>query len=144
MCRYMFSLRGWMGTVEVKYEQRLVQILVSTEPVGRDQMGQGRGPRKGSKKGMAKDLKSLSGGERSFVNTCYTVALGDLITTPFHCLDEIDVFMDAHNRRVSLQPSHPPPSPFSQLLPQAFLLLLLWAQMACPLWSLRLASCTLF
>lgn len=115
ICRYMYSLRKWMGTVEVKYEQRLVQILVSTEPVGGEQMGQGpRGPRKGSKKGMAKDLKSLSGGERSFVNTCYTVALGDLITTPFHCLDEIDVFMDAHNRRVSL--STPPSPPFSHAL----------------------------
>ncbi|KAK9833815.1 hypothetical protein WJX74_006745 [Apatococcus lobatus] len=100
---YMASLRGWMGTVEVKYDQRLVHILVSTEPLGGESNRQGRGPRKGSKKGMAKDLKSLSGGERSFVNTCYTVALGDLITTPFHCLDEIDVFMDAHNRRKALE-----------------------------------------
>lgn len=98
MSRYMVSLRNWLGTIEVKYEQREVQIGVSMEPLA-SQQNVGRGSKR-SRKGLPKDLKALSGGERSFVNTCYTLALGDLIATPFHCLDEIDVFMDAHNRRV--------------------------------------------
>ena len=37
------------------------------------------------------DMKSLSGGERSFTNMCFLLALGKQISSPFHCLDEFDV-----------------------------------------------------
>ncbi len=95
----MWSLRRWLGWIKVDYPNRLVEIYVDTEPPEKTEAGS---KRKAKKKGMSKDLKALSGGERSFVNTCYTLAQGDLIPTPFHCLDEIDVFMDAQNRMVSL------------------------------------------
>lgn len=37
------------------------------------------------------DTKSLSGGERSFMNMCFIMAVGKDISSPFHCLDEFDV-----------------------------------------------------
>jgi hypothetical protein len=47
-----------------------------------------------------KDLKSLSGGERSFTGVSFVLALGKEVRTPFFAMDEFDVFMDAVNRRV--------------------------------------------
>ena len=40
-----------------------------------------------------KDLKCLSGGERSFATVCFIMSLWDAIEAPFRCLDEFDVYM---------------------------------------------------
>lgn len=37
------------------------------------------------------DLKGLSGGERSFSTLAFTLALENVISVPFCCLDEFDV-----------------------------------------------------
>ena len=47
------------------------------------------------------DMKSLSGGERSFSTLAFILALGGEISAAFHCLDEFDVFLDVQNRLVS-------------------------------------------
>jgi len=47
-------------------------------------------------------LRGLSGGERSFVMTCFILSLWHLIESPFCCLDEFDVFMDHINRQQCL------------------------------------------
>ena len=44
-------------------------------------------------------LRGLSGGERSYVMTCFVLSLWHLIESPFYCLDEFDVFMDHINRQ---------------------------------------------
>jgi structural maintenance of chromosomes protein 6 len=53
--------------------------------------------------GTVKDLKQLSGGERSFTTVAFTLALGGQTDMPFRAMDEFDVFMDAINRRMAMQ-----------------------------------------
>lgn len=37
------------------------------------------------------DLKELSGGERSYTNVSFMLALGEYVEAPFRCMDEYDV-----------------------------------------------------
>ncbi|XP_023933527.1 structural maintenance of chromosomes protein 6-like, partial [Lingula anatina] len=50
----------------------------------------------------AKDMRALSGGERSFSTVCFILALWDAMESPFRCMDEFDVYMDMVNRRISM------------------------------------------
>lgn len=60
--------------------------------------------------GAVTDLKSLSGGERSFTGVSFVLSLGREVRTPFFAMDEFDVFLDAVNRKVALKvrlPTYP-------------------------------------
>jgi len=59
--------------------------------------------RTGAGAGAVKDLKQLSGGERSFTTVAFTLALGSETDMPFRAMDEFDVFMDAVNRRIAME-----------------------------------------
>ncbi len=59
-----------------------------------------------NKRSVVKDMKSLSGGERTYTSVCFIMALANVISAPFHCMDEFDVFMDAINRRVKCHAAH--------------------------------------
>ncbi|KFQ63393.1 Structural maintenance of chromosomes protein 6, partial [Pelecanus crispus] len=48
------------------------------------------------------DLRSLSGGERSFSTICFIISLWSITESPFRCLDEFDVYMDMVNRRIAM------------------------------------------
>lgn len=49
------------------------------------------------------DLRSLSGGERSFTTLCFMMALAEICQNPIRVMDEIDVFQDEANRRASFK-----------------------------------------
>ncbi|XP_009988372.1 PREDICTED: structural maintenance of chromosomes protein 6 [Tauraco erythrolophus] len=48
------------------------------------------------------DVRSLSGGERSFSTVCFVLSLWSITESPFRCLDEFDVYMDMVNRRIAV------------------------------------------
>ncbi|KAI1318533.1 Structural maintenance of chromosomes protein 6 [Mortierella claussenii] len=87
------SQRGYSGELEFHHSEKKLTIRVETE----DQ--------RSGKAGVArdKDPKSLSGGEKSFSTICLLLALWDSMSSSIRCLDEFDVFMDAVNRRISMQ-----------------------------------------
>eukprot|EP00105_Crassostrea_gigas_P004900 XP_011418269.1 PREDICTED: structural maintenance of chromosomes protein 6 isoform X1 [Crassostrea gigas] len=77
----------WNSKMEISHKKETISILV--QPTSSE--GEG-----------AKDMRSLSGGERSFSTVCFILALWDAMESPFRCLDEFDVFMDMVNRRISM------------------------------------------
>lgn len=50
-----------------------------------------------------RDIKQLSGGEKSYGTTCFLFSLWDAMGCPIRCLDEFDVYMDAVNRRLIVE-----------------------------------------
>ena len=55
------------------------------------------------KEQATKNVRSLSGGERSFSTVAFIIALWEAMECPFRCLDEFDVFMDLVNRKISMR-----------------------------------------
>lgn len=49
------------------------------------------------------DMRSLSGGERSFTTLCFMLALSEQMEIPFRVMDEFDVFMDEANRSSAIR-----------------------------------------
>ncbi|KAF9196644.1 Structural maintenance of chromosomes protein 6 [Haplosporangium sp. Z 11] len=85
--------RGYSGELEFQHPEKKLTIRVETEDQNSSKAGVARD----------KDPKSLSGGEKSFSTICLLLALWDSMSSSIRCLDEFDVFMDAVNRRISMQ-----------------------------------------
>jgi len=49
------------------------------------------------------DVKSLSGGERSFATIALLLGLGESLETPFRVMDEFDVFLDPNARNLVIE-----------------------------------------
>jgi len=49
--------------------------------------------------GFKKDFKTLSGGEKSYIQMCLILSLWNSFHTPFRALDEWDVYLDPVNRK---------------------------------------------
>ena len=64
--------RGGTGRVLLDHEQNTLGLEVRTT----------RGAE------LLRDLKAISGGERSFVTAAFITALAQCIAAPFYCLDE--------------------------------------------------------
>ncbi|CAL5228582.1 g11742 [Coccomyxa viridis] len=78
--------RGWQGHIEIDHDTGKLTIRVKMEGA----------------KAAHQDLKTLSGGERSFITICFLLALGHQLLPKFHCLDEFDVFMDSLSQGQSM------------------------------------------
>ncbi|XP_030643222.1 structural maintenance of chromosomes protein 6 [Chanos chanos] len=90
-CKYYFdsmlSQRGYMGKMIFDHKNETLSISVQ--------------PGEGDKASLS-DMRSLSGGERSFSTVCFILSLWAIAEAPFRCLDEFDVYMDMVNRRISM------------------------------------------
>ncbi|XP_072107385.1 structural maintenance of chromosomes protein 6-like [Mobula birostris] len=90
-CKYYFdtmlSQRGYHGKMMFDHKNGTLSIAVQ--------------PGEGDKAALS-DMRSLSGGERSFSTVCFILSLWDTMESPFRCLDEFDVYMDMVNRRISM------------------------------------------
>uniref|UniRef100_A0A8C2ZGE5 Structural maintenance of chromosomes protein 6 n=1 Tax=Cyclopterus lumpus TaxID=8103 RepID=A0A8C2ZGE5_CYCLU len=90
-CKYYFdsmlAQRGYTGSMAFDHKNETLSISV--------QPGQGN-------KADLSDMRSLSGGERSFSTVCFVLSLWAITEAPFRCLDEFDVYMDMVNRRISM------------------------------------------
>ncbi|XP_034555608.1 structural maintenance of chromosomes protein 6 [Notolabrus celidotus] len=90
-CKYYFdstlAQRGYTGSMTFDHKNETLSISV--------QPGQGN-------KADLSDMRTLSGGERSFSTVCFVLSLWAITEAPFRCLDEFDVFMDMVNRRISM------------------------------------------
>lgn len=84
--------RGWRGQLKIDDVSEQIDILVEVARKSKSKEGAV------VDRNVIQDLKSLSGGERSFTSVCLVMALGREIRSPFMLLDEFDVFMDADNR----------------------------------------------
>lgn len=52
---------------------------------------------------QTKDVKALSGGERSFTTLSLLLAIGESLETPFRVMDEFDVFLDPVARKIAMR-----------------------------------------
>uniref|UniRef100_A0A8C9TAX2 Structural maintenance of chromosomes protein 6 n=1 Tax=Scleropages formosus TaxID=113540 RepID=A0A8C9TAX2_SCLFO len=81
-CKYYFdsmlSQRGYTGKMTFDHKNETLSISV--------QPGEGD-------KATLSDMRSLSGGERSFSTVCFVLSLWAIAEAPFRCLDEFDVYM---------------------------------------------------
>ncbi|XP_071773846.1 structural maintenance of chromosomes protein 6 isoform X1 [Centroberyx gerrardi] len=90
-CKYYFDTmlaqRHYTGSMNFDHKNETLSISVHT--------GEGN-------KADLSDMRSLSGGERSFSTVCFVLSLWAITEAPFRCLDEFDVYMDMVNRRISM------------------------------------------
>jgi len=83
--------RNYLGTLDFDHKHHMLKIVVNPDSKA-----------KAAALDIKRDIKSLSGGEKSYSSVSLILALWNAMTPPFRVLDEFDVFMDAVNRRISL------------------------------------------
>ncbi|RKP36861.1 P-loop containing nucleoside triphosphate hydrolase protein [Dimargaris cristalligena] len=88
--------RGYRGRLDFDHQKQRLNPRVQTEDPA------AAAPNANGKLRHDKDPKSLSGGEKSFSTICLLLALWESMGCPIRCLDEFDVFMDAVNRKISM------------------------------------------
>ncbi len=90
------GVRGHSGQLFFKKDEQEVLGLHITTRIGAHMKEDGQ-------RYETKDLRSLSGGERSFTTLAFLLALAEVTHNPIRVFDEIDVFQDAANRRASFK-----------------------------------------
>lgn len=88
--QYRLEVRKYEGNLDFNHKEHTLHINVNPNP-GDDVEGN-----------KARDIKTLSGGEKSFCTVSLVLAFWDDMQPPFRILDEFDVFMDSINRRIAI------------------------------------------
>jgi chromosome segregation ATPase len=83
---YLHS-RNFTGNLKFDHAEEKLDIVVHTN----------------KSKEASKDLKSLSGGERSYSTVAFLLSLWSIVECPILFLDEFDVFMDQINRDFAME-----------------------------------------
>jgi len=86
------SRKGYAGSITFDHEQEKLEVSVQLDKMRPLEQQQ-----------TVRDTKALSGGERSFSTVALLLSLWEAMETPFRAMDEFDVFMDAVNRRISIE-----------------------------------------
>lgn len=81
--------KGSAGTVEFDHDNKRLDLVVQKDNA--DEHSQ------------TKDVKALSGGERSFATLSLLLAIGESLETPFRVMDEFDVFLDPVARKIAMR-----------------------------------------
>uniref|UniRef100_A0A8B9PF19 Structural maintenance of chromosomes protein 6 n=1 Tax=Apteryx owenii TaxID=8824 RepID=A0A8B9PF19_APTOW len=84
---HLLRIRAYCGKILFDHKNETLSITVQ--------------PGEGDKTSL-NDVRSLSGGERSFSTVCFILSLWSITESPFRCLDEFDVYMDMVNRRIAM------------------------------------------
>ncbi|KAM3858880.1 structural maintenance of chromosomes protein 6-like [Diretmus argenteus] len=82
----MLDQRGFTGSMKFDHKRETLSISVQQASGANADVS---------------DMRSLSGGERSFSTVCFVLALWAVTEAPFRCLDEFDVYMDMVNRKIA-------------------------------------------
>eukprot|EP00814_Leptocylindrus_danicus_P018555 CAMPEP_0116018644 /NCGR_PEP_ID=MMETSP0321-20121206/8768_1 /TAXON_ID=163516 /ORGANISM="Leptocylindrus danicus var. danicus, Strain B650" /LENGTH=1217 /DNA_ID=CAMNT_0003489071 /DNA_START=198 /DNA_END=3851 /DNA_ORIENTATION=- len=85
----MLNKKGSSGMIEFDHHDQTLNLIVQKDSM--NEMTQ------------TKDVKALSGGERSFTTLSLLLALGEHLETPFRVMDEFDVFLDPISRKIALE-----------------------------------------
>mmetsp|Transcript_18798 Transcript_18798/g.52504 ORF Transcript_18798/g.52504 Transcript_18798/m.52504 type:complete len:1214 (+) Transcript_18798:218-3859(+) len=80
----VLNKKGSSGRLEFDHDKKMLNLVVCKDM--HDEQSQ------------QKDVKALSGGERSFATIALLLALGESLETPFRVMDEFDVFLDPKAR----------------------------------------------
>lgn len=81
--------RNYNGSLVFNHEEQTLEVNVN--------------PNKSKESHENRDLKSLSGGERSFSTVAFLLSLWSIVESPILFLDEFDVFIDQVNRRFAME-----------------------------------------
>jgi structural maintenance of chromosomes protein 6 len=90
--------RDYRGCLEYDHKNRTLTINVHIDKIEQNYIDHN-----GNTELSKRDIKQLSGGEKSFGTTCFLLSLWDAMGCPIRCLDEFDVYMDAVNRRLVVE-----------------------------------------
>ena len=86
---HRLTTRNYHGKLAFDHKEHLLKILVNPNAKNDDPS-------------EIRDIKTLSGGEKSYCTVSLVLALWDDMHPPFRILDEFDVFMDSINRRTAI------------------------------------------
>jgi len=80
--------KGFAGQVKFEHKEHTLDLTTMTD--------------NNDETTRCKDVRQLSGGERSYTTLCLLLALGHVVESPFRVMDEYDVFLDEISRKITL------------------------------------------